>query len=71
MKYKIEMTNQFIKQYDKVSKQNNFKESEFIKILKMLINNDILPIKYNNHLLRPKSNRYRGVSCTTRYIIRI
>lgn len=71
MKYKIERTNQFIKQYAKISKQNSFRESEFIKVLKFLINNEVLPIKYNNHLLRPKSNRYMGMPYTTGYIARI
>ncbi len=65
MKYRIERTNKFIKQYAKIFKQKNFKEDEFIKVLKMLANNEILPIKYQNHLLEPKKKRYMGMSYTT------
>lgn len=71
MKYKIERTNKFVKQYTKMLKRNNFKEEEFIKVLKILINKEVLPDKYKNHLLEPKSNRHMGVSYTTRCIIRI
>lgn len=56
MKYKIERTTKFIKQYAKLVKQKNFKEQEFIKVLKLLVNNEPLPIKYRNHLLEPKSS---------------
>lgn len=71
MKYRIERTNKFIKQYGKILKQNNFKEEEFIKVLKMLTNNEILPRKYNNHLLEPKSKRNMGMPYTARYTSRI
>ncbi len=64
MKYKIERTNKFIKQYGKMLKQKEFKESEFIKVLELLVNNEILPPKYRNHLLSPKSNRYIRMSYT-------
>lgn len=64
MKYKIERTNKFIKQYAKMLKQNNFKEDEFITVLKLLTNNEVLPPKYRNHLLSPKSNRHMGMSYT-------
>ena len=62
MKYKIERTNKFIKQYEKILKQNEFKEEEFIKVLKMLSNDELLPTKYRNHLLSPKIKRYLGMS---------
>lgn len=65
MKYKIERTNRFIKQYAKLLKQDNFKEKEFIEVLKLLASNEPLPSKYRNHLLEPKSKRYMGMSCTT------
>lgn len=65
MKYKIQRTNRFIKQYAKILKQKHFKEDEFIKVLKMLVNNEILPNKYHNHLLEPKKNRYMGMPYTT------
>ena len=71
MKYKIERTNKFTKQYAKILKQKEFREEEFIKVLGMLANNEILPEKYHNHLLAPKSKRRMGMSCTTRCIIRI
>ncbi len=64
MKYKIKRTNKFIKQYAKMLKQNNFNESEFQKVLGLLVNNEVLPPKYNNHLLNPKSKRYMGMSHT-------
>ena len=64
MKYKIVRTNKFIKQYAKMLKQNNFKEEEFIIVLKLLANNEVLPPKNMNHLLNPKSNRYMGMSYT-------
>ena len=56
MKYKIERTNKFVKQYAKMLKQKEFKEEEFINVLKMLSNNEILPQKYKNHLLNPKKS---------------
>lgn len=65
MRYKIERTNKFIKQYAKMLKQNIFKEDEFIKVLKLLANNEVLPPKNKNHLLSPKSNRYMGMPYTT------
>ena len=49
MKYKIERTNKFIKQYSKIKKQKEFKEEEFINVLKLLSNNEVLPAKYKNH----------------------
>lgn len=67
--YKIQRTNIFLKQYAKLLKQNNFKEEEFIKVLKHLSNNKILPPKYKNHLLNPKNKRNMGMSYTTRYFI--
>ena len=52
MKYNIEKTNKFAKQYAKVLKQKEFKEEEFIKVLTLLANDEILPPKYKNHLLK-------------------
>ena len=63
--YNIQLTNKFKKQYAKISKQPNFKKDEFEKVIKLLINNELLPAKYQNHLLTPKSNRYMGMSYTT------
>lgn len=67
MRYEIKRTNKFTKQYSKMLKQNNFKEEEFINVLKLLANNELLPPKYKNHLLNPKSNRYMGMPCSARY----
>ena len=74
MKYKIERTNKFTKQYTKILKQNEFKEEEFISVLKMLSNDEVLPKKYKNRLskacsciqfvINPKSNRNMGMSYT-------
>ena len=64
MKYEIKRTNKFTKQYAKVIKQKEFKEDEFIKVLLMLSNNEILPAKYKNHLLNPKNNRNLGMPYT-------
>ncbi len=64
MKYKIERTNKFVKQYAKILKQKEFKEEEFIKVLKLLVNDEILPVKYRNHLLIPKNKRNMGMPYT-------
>ena len=40
-------------------------------MLKILVNNELLPSKYNNHLLKPKSKRNMGMSYTTRCTFRI
>ena len=64
MKYKIERTNKFVKQYARILKQKEFKEEEFINVVSILSNNEILPTKYKNHLLNPKNKRYLGVSYT-------
>ena len=71
MKCKIKRTNKSKKQYAKMLKQNNFKEEEFIEVLKLLTNNEVLPSKNNNHLLNPKSNRYMRMSYRTGHIARI
>lgn len=55
-KYYIQYTNKFKKQYKKLLKNPNFKKTEFEKILGYLSNNELMPAKYRNHLLNPKSN---------------
>ena len=62
MKYKIERTNKFTKQYAKMLKQKEFKEEEFIRVLRILANDEVMPSKYKNHLLNPKSKRNLGMS---------
>lgn len=69
MKYEIRRTNKFTKQYAKLLKQNHFKEDNFIKVLNILANGELLPEKYNNHLLMPKTNRYMGMPCSARCTI--
>ena len=69
MKYRIERTSKFIKQYEKMLDRKNFNELEFKNVLKHLIDGKKLPIKYRNHLLEPKSKRHMGMSHTTRCII--
>lgn len=71
MKFKIKRTNKFIKQYTKMIKQKHFKEDEFVKVLSYLVNNEVLPTKYHNHLLEPKKNRNLGMSYSTWCIIRV
>ena len=70
-KYDIQYTNKFKKQYSKMKKQEHFKKSEFQKVIEILSNNQLLPPKYRNHLLEPKSNRRMGMPCSARYTIRI
>lgn len=55
-KYKIKFTNTFKKKYKKIKNNPKFKQEEFIEVVNILINNSIWPLKYKNHLLRPKSN---------------
>ena len=62
-KYTIFTTNKFNKDYKRMKKRNNFDEHEFKKIIQLLANNEVLPEKYCNHLLEPKSNRNMGMSC--------
>ena len=64
-KYDIQYTNKFKKQYKKMLKNPHFKKEEFEKVLGYLINDELLPEKYRNHLLNPKSERSMGMSCST------
>ena len=53
-KYKIEYTTRFKKSYKKMIKQG-YKSKDFVEVLEMLAKDKILPEKYKNHLLEPKS----------------
>ena len=64
-RHRIEKTNRFKKDYKKVKSRNNFDEKEFIKVVTMLANGEILPEKYCNHLLEPKSERNMGMPYKT------
>lgn len=40
----------------------SYNENDFKTVVSMLANDEILPEKYHNHLLEPKSNRFMGMS---------
>ena len=65
-KYKIQITNKFKKDYNKMRSRNNFDKNEFKKVIELLSNGELLPEKYCNHLLEPKSEWYLGMSYKTR-----
>ena len=58
-KYQIKFINTFKKQYLRIKKNPTFKQEELDKVIDLL-----LPQKYKNHLLNPKSKRNLGMSCT-------
>lgn len=62
--YQIKFTNVFKKQFSKIKNNPHFKQTEFDNVIKLLSTNQILPPKYKNHLLSPKSKRYLGMSFT-------
>lgn len=64
-KYKIIATNKFKKDYKRMKSRNNFDENAFKTVVTMLANDEILPEKYCNHLLEPKSERNMGMSYKT------
>lgn len=61
-KYRIEYTTKFKKQYRKMISNKSYNENDFKTVVNMLANGQILPEKYHNHLLGPKSNRFMGMS---------
>ena len=63
--YEIKLTTQFKKQLKVLKKQPNFDYDALDTVINMLSNNELLPTKYRNHLLNPKSKRNMGMSCTT------
>ena len=70
-KFEIKLTSKFKKQLKTIRKQPNFNYDELDKVINMISNNELLPEKYSNHLLSPKSKRNMGMSRTAWYIIRI
>lgn len=64
-KYKIVQTSRFKKDYKKMKLTNNFDERAFIKVISMLANDEVLPLRYCNHLLEPKSERNLGMPYKT------
>ncbi len=69
--FEIKLTTRFKKQLKAIRKQPNFNYNELSRVIDMLSNDKILPEKYNNHLLNPKSKRYMGMSYSAGYIIGI
>ena len=65
-KYTVFTTNKFKRDYKKMKKRNIFDEKEFKKVVQLLANDEILPPKYCNHLLEPKSERNMGITYKTR-----
>lgn len=63
--YEVKLTTKFKKQLKIIRKQQNFNYDALDTVINMLSNNELLPKKYNNHLLNPKSKRYMGMSCAT------
>ena len=61
-KYKIEMTNKLKKDFKKMKSRNNFDSKAFKTVVDLLSNGEVLPEKYCNHLLEPKTNRALGMS---------
>ena len=63
--YEVKLTTKFKKQLKIIRKQQNFNYDALDTVINMLSNNELLPKKYNIHLLNPKSKRYMGMSCAT------
>lgn len=62
--YQVKFTNIFKKQYSKIKNNPKFKQSEFNYVIELLSTNQLLPPKYQNHLLSPKSKRNMGMPFT-------
>ncbi len=62
--FEVLLTTKFKKQLKAIRKRPNFNYNELDKVINMLSNDEILPEKYQNHLLKPKSKRNMGMSCT-------
>lgn len=56
------MTNKFKKDFKKMKSRNNFDSKAFETVIDLLLNGEVLPEKYCNHLLEPKTNRALGMS---------
>lgn len=63
---KIETTSRFRKDYKRMSSRNDFDATAFEKVIQLLLNNELLPEKYCNHLLEPKGNRTVGMPHKTK-----
>lgn len=70
-KYTVVATSKFKKDYRKMKTRKNFDEKAFTEVVEMLANDKILPEKFHNHLLEPKSERYLGMSYKTRLALNL
>ena len=52
-------------------KQKNFDENALNTVIELLANDEVLPDKYRNHLLEPRSKRFMGMSYKTRLVINL
>lgn len=64
-KYEIKVTNSFKKSLNKIRTQKFFDEKALNTVIEILANDKLLPEKYRNHLLEPKSKRSMGMSYKT------
>lgn len=62
--YKVKFTNIFKKDYSKIKNSPYFKQEEFNNVINLLCSNQVLPLKYKNHILNPKSKRHMGMPYT-------
>lgn len=60
-KYTIKRTNRFKKEYRKMKERKNFNEEKFMKVIEMIANDEVLPEKYCNYILEPKSEWNMGM----------
>ena len=51
--------------------RTNFDEEAFIKVVSMLANDEVLPERYCNHLLEPKTERNLGMSYKARLVVNV
>ena len=61
-KYGVRLTNKFKKDFKNMKKRKEFNNDEFEFVVDTLRKGKILPAKYRNHLLEPKSERHLGMS---------
>ena len=70
-KYEIKVTNSFKKSLNKIRTQKFFDEKALNTVIEILANDEILPDKYRNHLLEPKSKRFMGMPYKARLVINL
>ena len=64
IQYDVKLTTKFKKQLKTLQKQSHFDYNALNEVINILASGELLPEKYNNHLLSLKSKRYMGMSCT-------